>query len=130
MPLSLVSQLIFLQSSFDIAQSHNMPAAKIASIPTSQLRYHTRQRYNLRSFARNLRNLPPEVRNLIYQAALVWNGKTPALLAALRADPMLYQEAMTVFCQINTFCLSDRSKESPMSASAMSKIKKLDIDIL
>jgi hypothetical protein len=35
--------------------------------------------------------LPPELRQIIFRMVLKWNGKTPALLKALRPDQLLYE---------------------------------------
>ena len=59
----------------------------------------------------SLDRLPPEIRNILFKYVLVWDGKTPALLKALRGDPKLYGEAMEVFNNINTFILHTKSKE-------------------
>ena len=44
---------------------------------------------------------------MIFGLSLVWNGKTPSLLTALRGDKGLYEEALAVFNKINTFTISE-----------------------
>jgi hypothetical protein len=57
-----------------------------------------------------LRRFPPEVRLLIYPYALYFNkysacSKSRVFLAALLGDPVLYNEAIEVYYEVNTFRL-------------------------
>jgi hypothetical protein len=64
---------------------------------------------------------------MIFELALSWDGKTPALLAALRGDTALYQEAFQVFRKTNYFSLMHPNRSSgPMSDKAMQTILRLD----
>ena len=53
--------------------------------------------------------LPPELRQMIFRMVLEWNGKTPALLKALRPDQLLYEEALHLFFQINPYNLERKN---------------------
>jgi hypothetical protein len=55
---------------------------------------------------KGFRAFPPEIRQMIFRETLPWNGKTPALLKALRGDKVLYQEALHLFFQLNSYNLS------------------------
>jgi hypothetical protein len=43
-----------------------------------------------------LYRIPREIRDKIFSEAIEWNGTTPVLIAALRGDPVLYQEALRI----------------------------------
>jgi hypothetical protein len=62
---------------------------------------------------------------MIYGNALSWEGKAPPLLAALRSDQHLYQEALETFRKIKYFELAFDG--APMLDTAMESIKKLEI---
>lgn len=62
-----------------------------------------------------LRTLPIEIRDMLYHLLLesAWNGtysQAVKVLAALRADPVLYKEALAIFYKTNTFCLTHRNR--------------------
>ncbi|KAF7879214.1 hypothetical protein EAF04_000411 [Stromatinia cepivora] len=64
----------------------------------------------------SLRTLPIELRNIIYHLLLrgTWDGVNGQLqvrkvLTALKADPGLYKEALAIFYETNTFCLTYRN---------------------
>jgi hypothetical protein len=51
-----------------------------------------------------LRRFPAEIRQAIFKLTVGdWEGKTPALIKALRGDREMYLEAMEVFYKINTY---------------------------
>ncbi|KAI9646149.1 hypothetical protein NHQ30_005589 [Ciborinia camelliae] len=65
---------------------------------------------------KSLRTFPIEIRNMIYSLLLqdTWDefdgqSKVQSILAALRADPGIYKEALAVFYKTNTFRLSSRN---------------------
>jgi hypothetical protein len=82
--------------------------------------------------AAGLRAFPPEIREMIFyfSNALVWTGKTPALIVALRADQVLYGEVLELFCKWNTFKLHgpNQWKTGDMSLSAIETIRALEIE--
>jgi hypothetical protein len=43
---------------------------------------------------------------MIFREALPWNGKAPSLLNALRGQKELYEEALHLFFQLNSYSLS------------------------
>lgn len=45
---------------------------------------------------RSLRDLPSEVRVMIFKEMIEWKGTTPPLIIALRGDSLLHNEAMEV----------------------------------
>ncbi|ESZ93720.1 hypothetical protein SBOR_5905 [Sclerotinia borealis F-4128] len=64
----------------------------------------------------SLRTFPIEIRDIIYRLLLqaAWDGnhgqgQVRNILAALRNDPSLYKEALAVFYNTNTFCLTHRN---------------------
>lgn len=63
--------------------------------------------------------LPPELRQAIFGYSLFRDGgQNPPLLEALRCDPELYNEAVEVFNDINTFTLT---RDKGWSAGRISK---------
>jgi hypothetical protein len=53
-----------------------------------------------------LRKFPPEIRDLIFTPCLLFSHKddpAPTLLAALRPDGKLYEEALDIFYKMNEF---------------------------
>lgn len=77
-----------------------------------------------------LRAFPPEILELIFTPLLTFTGKTPPLLVALRADPQLYQEALSTFRKLNTFKLHRGNKwmTGDMNPSAIQSIRALTVD--
>jgi hypothetical protein len=79
-----------------------------------------------------LRAFPPEIREMIFTFSnvLIWTGKTPALLMALRGDRELYDEALDYFYKKNIFKLHPRNEwqTGDMAISALQTIKALRID--
>jgi hypothetical protein len=73
--------------------------------------------------------IPPEVRVMIMSNAIRWNGKTPALLAAVRGDPVLYREALSTLPKVATFQLHQANEvnRKVMSQLAFQSIEKLEI---
>jgi hypothetical protein len=80
---------------------------------------------------KGLRAFPAEVRNMVYRAAGSFEGKAPNLIKALRADRELYDEAMKVFLESNTYILCSENGWGfgDMSEEALAGIKKLEIKI-
>jgi len=59
-----------------------------------------------------------------------WTNASPALLIALRPDPLLYHEALEVFNEINTFILdhsNNWSFDRALSVSAVGAVRSLYI---
>lgn len=76
---------------------------------------------------------PAEVRVMIFQHCMEWNGRTPSVLAAVRRNDVLYNEAIKCFRQTNnTYTLNKRNGWSfcQMGESALLSVKKLKIEIL
>jgi hypothetical protein len=82
-------------------------------------------------FELGLRAFPPEIREMIFSFsnALIWTGKTPALLIALRQDPELYAEALDYFYKRNVFRLHSGNdwKTGDMALPALQSIRALTI---
>jgi len=77
------------------------------------------------------RRFPCEIRNMIFELSLdLEDGKSPALLVALRADKILYPQAISLFYKTNFFVLnrSTMSSCSKLSRKAISNISKLSIE--
>jgi hypothetical protein len=76
-----------------------------------------------------LNRIPPEVRVMIMSMAITWDGKTPALLAAVRGDPLLYREALSTLPKVATFQLhkANEINRKVMSKAAFRSIEKLEI---
>ncbi|KAE9381214.1 hypothetical protein N431DRAFT_551368 [Stipitochalara longipes BDJ] len=77
-----------------------------------------------------LYKLPPELRQEIFRPMLIpWNGKTPNLIKALRADQKLYHEALEVFYKQNLFKLHRANGWSfgDMTKEAVLSIEKIKI---
>jgi len=77
------------------------------------------------------RKLPTELRELIFEQCLnLENQRIPALLAAVRGDTCLYEEAIDIFYKLNPFPLTyvtlQRCRE--LSDSAVSKIWTIHIE--
>jgi len=66
---------------------------------------------------------------LIFELALPWEGKTPALLVVSTGDEQFYKEAFDIFRKNHSFELPhpDRSSSS-MSDTAMQSILRLDVE--
>jgi hypothetical protein len=77
------------------------------------------------------RKFPPEVREIIFDEAIEWDGKTPALIVALRGDPVLYFEALEVLSKSNVFIMSKKNEETrrSMPSSVYKNIQRLWIEI-
>jgi hypothetical protein len=79
-----------------------------------------------------LRAFPPEIRDMIYDFSnvLSWDGKTPALIVALRGDQGLYREVLELFYRSNTFTLhrANEWKTGDMSIAALKTIRALRVD--
>lgn len=80
---------------------------------------------------RGLRDHPPEIRNAIYEAACVFNGKKLELIKPLWQDPELYNDAMHFFIKSNTYVLHDGNAWNfgDMSADTIACIQRLHIII-
>jgi hypothetical protein len=82
--------------------------------------------------ALGLRAFPPEIRDMIYDFSnvLTWNGKTPALIVALRVDKVLYREVLERFYKSNTFTLHKGNdwKTDDMTNAALRSIRALKVD--
>ncbi|TAQ88009.1 hypothetical protein B7494_g3684 [Chlorociboria aeruginascens] len=77
----------------------------------------------------SLRKFPVEVRSIIFEKALKWDGKGPGLLVALRGDKKLYYEALKVFYDINPLFYGVKQFEKFYHDVVAPKyIKKLNID--
>ncbi|KAF4635129.1 hypothetical protein G7Y89_g2960 [Cudoniella acicularis] len=81
---------------------------------------------------KGFRAFPPEIRLMVFRACLenTFHGKIPELIKALRGDPNLYAEAMTVFYKTNTFSLRKQNDWSfgDMEDAAIKTIKSLRVD--
>jgi hypothetical protein len=66
---------------------------------------------------------------MIMSMAITWDGKTPALLAAVRGDPLLYREALSTLPKVATFQLhkANEINRKVMSKAAFRSIEKLEI---
>jgi hypothetical protein len=75
------------------------------------------------------RKFPPEIREMIFQRCIGFNGNTPPLFIALRGDQELYKEALGVFCKLNYFRLSKGSMPvcESMSPNVIENVYKLRI---
>jgi hypothetical protein len=67
--------------------------------------------------ARGLHAFPPEIRQMIFEETMHWNGHAPPLLQALRSEvllgiPQIYYEALEVLLKQNAYCLSQRNNWS------------------
>lgn len=84
-----------------------------------------------------LRTFPPEIREIIFNLCVKWTrewkgfGHETALLAALRGDPGLYQEALHILYRDNAFvlrCANDWDF-GDMSQNAVMAIQRLRVDL-
>jgi hypothetical protein len=77
-----------------------------------------------------LKRLPPETKEQIFGDVIEWHGKTPPVIAALRGDPTLYQEAFAALYKKGTFKIHLDNMESRASAnpSTFKYIEKLEIE--
>jgi hypothetical protein len=77
-----------------------------------------------------LRAFPPEILEFIFTPLLLWTGKTPALLIALRSDPQLYQEALASFTRLNAFKLHKGNswKTGDMTLPVLQSIRMLTVE--
>ncbi|KUJ16858.1 uncharacterized protein LY89DRAFT_684885 [Mollisia scopiformis] len=66
------------------------------------------------------RQLPPEIRKMVFSYAIKMDGLSTGLIAALRPDPLLYAEVLETFYKEHIFVLSD---ENQAAFQSMSKIK-------
>jgi hypothetical protein len=73
--------------------------------------------------------IPLEIRAMVFSEVIEWKGKTPALIAALRGDPILYREALGVFRKTCTFTLhwDNEVTRKKMSQAAFQSIEKIRI---
>lgn len=82
-----------------------------------------------------LLKLAPEVRIMIFELTVIWEGKTPNVIKALRGEAVLYEEVLAVLSRNCTFSLSYRNnwmeeKWSPyMSVKAIQSVRKLDVEL-
>lgn len=71
------------------------------------------QQDNLRCPVLNLCDYPPEIRGMIFEHVITeWDGKTPALIVALRGQPeqTMYLEALQVLFKKCTFVFSGENE--------------------
>jgi hypothetical protein len=73
--------------------------------------------------------LPREIRDKIFYEAIEWDGKTPVLIAALRGDPMLYQEALRILSKegVFVFHLGNRLNRAIALPSSFKGIERIHI---
>lgn len=74
-----------------------------------------------------LRDLPVEIRILIFRKC-VWQYhccKAPALIEALRGNPLLYQEALEVYYAINEFSVTFVNQDRVFSLNSDFVLKRL-----
>jgi len=79
-----------------------------------------------------LHKLPPELRAEIFKPMLInWNGKTPALIKALRFDKKLYNEALDIVYKQNTFTFHRKNDWSfgDMTKEAVLSIERVKVVI-
>jgi hypothetical protein len=79
----------------------------------------------------SLRRFPPEIRHMIFCDCVHFkDGKTPAILVALRGDPELYYEALQLFYERNYFTLKWSTVDlyRTMSVNALKNILHLNIE--
>lgn len=76
-----------------------------------------------------LRKLPVEVRHMIFELCLKWEGFTPSLLAGLRGNRELHEEAIAIFRNTNVFKTSyeTRDRLTSMSETARRMIKRVEM---
>ena len=86
--------------------------------------------------AKGLRTFPPEIRQIIFEKAMHWDGHAPALLQALRSEvlqiiPELYYDALKVLFKQSMYCLSQRNNWGfgDMSEKAIRAVKHLKIKL-
>src|ERR1700709_966269 len=80
--------------------------------------------------------LPPEIRIMSYPVALrvedICHPTTPTLLAALRPDPDLYNEALAVYYEINIFEITVANidgYEGNISEEIISQVRAVNIQL-
>lgn len=79
-----------------------------------------------------LRGLPPEVRIQIFELEVKrwkWRGRNPPLLAALRPDSVMYDEALEIYYGITSFSISYRNEKKIgwMPSSIKDRVETLEI---
>lgn len=77
-----------------------------------------------------LNRIPPEIGVKIFSDVIEWKGKTPALIAAVRGDPVLYREALGVLRRTCTFSMHRETyaTRQSMRGTVFQNIKKLMIE--
>ncbi len=79
-----------------------------------------------------LRGLPPEVRIQIFELEIKrwkWRGRNPPLLAALRPDSVMYDEALEIYYGITSFSISYRNDKKIrwISSCIKDRVETLEI---
>ena len=92
-----------------------------------------RPKFKIPSRPQSLHRLPAEILEMILEMCdFEWNGRSPALIRALRQDPKLHAEAMIIFLkQGHMFSLNRRNGWSfhEMPVELILTIKKIKIEI-
>ena len=73
------------------------------------------------------RRFPAEIRALIFEEAVEWDGKMPNLVVALRGDPQLYREALGRFSKKNEFIYAGPNAIIAAPRAAIERIESLSI---
>ncbi|KAL2074847.1 hypothetical protein VTL71DRAFT_8626 [Oculimacula yallundae] len=84
-----------------------------------------------------LRKLPYELREMVFKDCLeIKNGKSPALMVALRGDKELYEHALKVYYRINYYTIDTQRamKDQAVALQRLSQrallgMKKLRVDV-
>jgi len=73
-------------------------------------------------------DIPFEIREKIFHLTLDWDGKTPPMLAALRSEPELYQQALKIFRKNNVFTARGLEKSVTMPCNVIQAIERLSLE--
>ncbi|PQE04598.1 hypothetical protein CJF30_00004391 [Rutstroemia sp. NJR-2017a BBW] len=79
---------------------------------------------SVQEYTLDFRQLPAEIRKMIFSSAMRINGISTDLIAALRPDPVLYNEVLESFYEENTFILSDANQDA-FRAKTKTKLERL-----
>ncbi|KAF8857733.1 hypothetical protein BDZ45DRAFT_674486 [Acephala macrosclerotiorum] len=75
----------------------------------------------------DFRQLPAEIRKMIFSSAIKIDGLSTGLIAALRPDLLLYSEVLETFYKEHIFILSDENQEAfkSMSKTKLQRLTKI-----
>lgn len=101
----------------------------LQGLTMSELQQSKACTYKRAVFTGALRDYPPEIRELIFTAAIESSGETPALIVALRGDKELYYEALQILYRDCTFVVTAKNKDAFMrlSKSAVATIQRFGL---